>query len=368
MILTSLLVRNFRNIQETRLSLSPGIHLFIGKNAQGKTALIEAVLFLATSTSHRTRREEDLIQWGNDVAFLRGNVQNRDLTYTIECGLEKKRKLLKIDGQILPRVGDLYGHLRVVLFAPEDLNIVSGSPQERRRFIDMAIAQLEPDYIPLLQQFRRSLNQRNQLLKRLQSTPESDSRRELAVWDKTYIDLAVQVISRRCKMIQTFAPLLQNYYEALSEEGPFIMNYSAGNEVSENTIRDAIQAKLERVHQTEIERGNTLAGPHRDDLNLLLDGKHISVFGSQGQRRTAALALRLAEAKLSFEKTGIRPLLLIDDVVYEMDNSRRARFWEHVDQDSQLIVTATSREHLGPGIEPSTIYKVQNGEIYPNST
>jgi DNA replication and repair protein RecF len=364
MILTSFLVRNFRNIQEANLALSRGIHLFSGANAQGKTALVEAILFLATSTSHRTRREEELIRWGEEVAFLRGVIQHGEESESIECGLEKRKKIIKIDKRTLPRVGDLYGHLRTVLFAPEDLQIIAGSPQERRRFLDMAIAQIDSAYIPLLQQFRRALNQRNRILKRLQLTKNAEGMRELGIWDHTFLDYSTQVTRRRCEMTQVLAPLVRSFYESLAEEGPFSMKYSGGDEADEFIIRERLQNRLERIRQSEIERGASLLGPHRDDLQFILADKNVSVFASQGQRRTTALALRLAEAKLSFEKTGARPLLLIDDVIYEMDNTRRGRFWEQVDQSGPLIVTATSREQLGPGLQLTSIFQVHNGEIH----
>ena len=145
MILSSLLARNFRVFSEINLSFEPGMQLFLGRNAQGKTSLIEAVLFLATSLSHRTHREDELIRWGETAAFLRGVTEGGEGGRVIECGLEKKRKAIKIDGKPLTRVGDLYGYLRTVLFAPEDLAIVGGGPLDRRRFLDMAIAQLEAD-------------------------------------------------------------------------------------------------------------------------------------------------------------------------------------------------------------------------------
>ncbi|MGI6454763.1 MAG: DNA replication/repair protein RecF [bacterium] len=368
MHLHSLLIRHFRLISDTVLTLQPGIQLFLGLNAQGKTSLIEAIHFLSTSTSHRTNREEDLIQWSESVAFLRGIVQDRDEQYTIECGLEKKRKVIKIDSVPLPRVGDLYGKLRTVLFAPEDLNIVVGSPHDRRRFLDMAIAQLDPGYIPILQQFRRALHQRNHVLKRVFQRRESEVARELAVWDIPYLQNAVHVISLRIKHVKELAPLVDQYYAGLADEGPLQLSYSGGESPDEQEIHSRLKEKLERSRKVELERGSTQVGPHRDDLLLHLQGRNLSQFGSQGQRRGAALALRLAEARHCHQVVGQRPVLLIDDVVYEMDNPRRARFWQQIDPEGQLIVTATDREHLGQGLEPVRIFQVEHGTIHPSGT
>lgn len=363
MILSSILIRHFRLLSEVKLSLMPGIQLFLGLNAQGKTSLIEAVHFLSTSTSHRTNREDELIEWGEDVTYLRGTVQNHE-EKIIECGLEKKRKMIKIDGQVLPRVGDLYGHLRTVLFAPEDMQIVSGSPQDRRRYLDMTIAQLDPSYILLLQNFRRALRHRNQILKRMQVNPSTEVARELEAWNQPFLSYAAQVVQRRKETVQELAPHVENYYAGLSEEGPLRFTYDIWEEVDSEEILTVLQRKLEKTRRIEVERGSTQAGPHRDDLVLELCEKNVAQFASQGQRRAVSLALRLAEAKYLHLNVGEHPLLLVDDVVYEMDNQRRSRFWQQVDLEGQLIVTATDREHLGPTLEPAQVFQVENGKIY----
>lgn len=362
MILSSLLVRNFRVIDEAAFSLQPGIQLFLGQNAQGKTSLIESILFLSTSTSHRTHREEELIRWGEKVAFLRGVVEQNE-RYTIECGIEKNRKSIKIDGVALPRVGDLYGRLRTVLFAPEDLSIIGGSPQERRRFIDMTIAQLDPQYIHLLHQFRHALHQRNHLLKQIQIRHSPTVEKELDIWNRPFLDFAAQVIGRRADTIKQLSPFVQEHYDGLADDGPMTISYPFSMEGNPVEIRQSLSERLQRLRSSEIDRGSSQVGPHRDDLSLILAGKSLTQYGSQGQRRTAALALRLAQARLCREWVGHWPLLLIDDVIHEMDNHRRTRFWQRIDSSGQIIATATDREYLGSGIEPVRIFKVKNGSI-----
>jgi len=363
MILSSILIRNFRAITEVSLRFNPGMQLFLGCNAQGKTSLVEAILFLSTSTSHRTRREEELIRWNQDTAYLRGEVESEEETIPIECGLEKRKKTIKIDGNPLPRIGDLYGHLRTVLFAPEDLAIIGGSPQDRRRFLDMSISQMDPSYIRLLQQYRRALKQRNHLLKRLQIGRNSSLEKELAVWEQPFLDFAVQVIQERVKTVNHLSPFAADHYAGLADDGPLALSYPAYDTDEAERIRENLNEKLERLRASEIDRGASLAGPHRDDILFTLDGKNLGPFGSQGQRRTAALALRLSEAALCRERVGHWPLLLIDDVLHEMDNIRRAHFWDRIDPSGQSIVTATGREHLGAGFDPAQIFKVDNGSI-----
>ena len=365
MIISSLLIRNFRLLSEISLSLEEGIHLFLGLNAQGKTSLIEALLFLSTSTSHRTRKEEELIRWGETVSYIRGQVeQDKNNQVIIECGLEKKRKIVKIDGNVLPRIRDLYGHLRTVLFVPEDIAIVDGSPQERRRFLDMAIAQMEPSYITILQQYHRIVDHRNHLLKELQIQSTASLKQQLDVWDASFVEFAVQVIFQRAAVIRQLSPFMDEAYSALADDGPLQITYPAGKDADETQLAGKFREKMERIRHIEIERGSSQIGPHRDDIQFFLADKNLALFGSQGQRRSSVLALRLAQAKLFYEIGYGSPVLLIDDAVYEMDNNRRARFWKYLDFSSQMIATATDRDHLGPGINPTKIFKVENGQIY----
>lgn len=363
MIIESLFLRNFRILSELSIQLTPGTQLFIGMNAQGKTSLIEAFLFLSTSTSHRTRREEELIKWGEKTAYLRGHLVFDDTRKKIECGLEKKRKTIKIDEIPIAKVGDLYGHFRTVLFAPEDLNIISGSPHDRRRFIDMAIAQLDPTYIPLLHQFRRALQQRNHGLKKLQKNRSVQLLSEISVWDKPFLENASLIIHRRQSLIQQLAPLINENYSQLASDGPIRLMYGSGEFKNETEIYDYLKEKIERSRNLEIERGSSQYGPHRDDLTIELAGKNISQFGSQGQRRAAALSFRLAQAQICRQITGVWPLLLIDDVIHEMDQCRRNGFWRRLDLTSQMIVTATNPEQLGEAIKPAQRFKVEHGKI-----
>ncbi len=365
MLIHSLLIRNFRILSDISLTLDRGIQLFVGSNAQGKTSLIEAILFLSTSTSHRTHREEELIRWDQNTAFLRAQVQHLGNSETIECGLEKNKKIIKIDDNPLPRVGDLYGLMRTVLFAPEDLYIVSGSPEGRRRFLDMAIAQNDREYIPLLQKYRRTLRQRNQILKNLQGKSSSQAKTELNPWNQPFLDLAVQIIKQRKKATNHLSPLLEHFYAKLADDGPLTLSYRADESDNSEEILNHLKERLERNQTTEIERGTTQTGPHRDDLHIHLQNKNLSQFGSQGQKRTAALALRMAQVRFCLEIVGHRPIMLIDDVVYEMDNTRRTRFWDNIELEGQLIVTATSRDHLGAQLTPTKTFQVENGTIRP---
>lgn len=366
MFLASLRMRNWRNIAATDLELKPGLTIFAGPNAQGKTNILEAVHYLATASSHRTHRQEELVFWGQPAAHIRGEVISGTTSHVLECGLEHGRRLLKRDDQPLHRVGDLYGTLRVTLFAPEDLEIVSGGPQERRRFLDMTVAQMRPGYVRLLQRYRRALRQRNQVLRSMRSSIGSIRDTELDVWDASLAELGAEVVAIRQEAVSKLAPIFQDQYDALAAEGAAKIAYKTrckGESAGE--ISQSILALLRMHRRSDLERGMTAVGPHRDDFSITLEARELSTFGSQGERRTAALALRLAEAQLLAQESGEPPVLLIDDVVYEMDQDRRQRYWERIPDDYQLLVTATDHRELVATRSYGGMFHVTCGSLHP---
>jgi len=365
MFVATLRLRNWRNIESADLTLEPGLTVFVGANAQGKTNILEAVYYLATASSHRTRRNEDLIRWEQPAAHVRGEVAGT-INHVLECGLERKRRILKRDGEPLSRVGDLYGTLRAAFFTPEDLEIVSGSPEQRRRFLDMAVAQVRSGYVRLLQRYKKSVRQRNEVLRSHRGGSSSALENQLQVWDMSLAKLGADIVTARTDAVNSLAPVFQEHYHGLAKEGVTDLSYQTRCEgESESELSESIVQHLQRYRQRDLERGTTTVGPHRDDLSITLDERPLAVFGSQGQRRSAALALRLAESQLLAQKTGEPPVLLIDDVLYEMDRERRRRFWERTPEEYQLLVTATDHQELAATRRCGGMFHVERGSIYP---
>jgi DNA replication and repair protein RecF len=366
MILTHLRLIHWRNIASAALELRPGLTVFTGQNAQGKTNILEGVHYLATASSHRTRRDQELIQWGESTAYIRGEITGPTTSHLVECGIEPGKRLLKHDGQPLARVGDLYGMVRVALFAPEDLEIIQGSPEHRRRFLDMTIAQMQAGYLRLLQQYRRALRQRNQVLRSLKANGMHSEIPQLEVWDRSVADLGGQIAAARRVAIGKLGPILREHYHGLAEQESVEIGYDSRSEgVLPTEIADSILDLLRTHRHSDVERGSTEYGPHRDDITITLDGRSVAVFGSQGQRRTSALALRLSEAQLLAEECGEPPVLLVDDVIYEMDRERRGRFWTRIPENYQLLVTATDHRELAAARECGGMFHVENGSIRP---
>lgn len=370
MFLQSLKIVAFRNITRAQLEFDPGVNVLVGDNAQGKTSVLEAILYLATSTSHRTTRAIDLVQQGCSTAFVGGTVQRADGDTTrIEVGFGAKAKQIKIEGTPLPRVGQLYGRLRVVLFAPEDLEIISGAPHLRRKCLDMLTAQCQPAHIDRLLEYGRALQQRNAFLRR--ADPFSLDETELRSWDEQLAITAVSPIKRRRTVAAVLMTLLEARYRELAGGERVSLRYvpDLGPQALEDDcdLAGLFRSVLHAQRERDITRGVTGRGPHRDDLAFTLGERPLRIHGSQGQRRTAALALRLAEAALIARETGQQAVLLIDDVMYEMDPARRSRFLEQIDQGGQAFITVTHLDALGPLARRAKVFRVVQGQVVPES-
>ncbi len=359
-------LRDWRNIQRAELDFDSGQTLLIGSNGQGKSNLIEAVYALATATSYRTRRDDELIRWGEPAAYLGGRVREDEGSTTLELGIERERrtKRVKVDGKPVARLADIYGHLRVTLLAPEDLQIVSGSPEHRRRYLDMLIAQLTPSHIAVLQAYRRAVRQRNHVLRASGGTATQSTGTQLDAWDRQVAEFGADVMRRRREMASFLFPLAAEKHAVLagggeSLEAAYRPNVAAEPETEFQTILESLAGKRSR----DLERGTTGVGPHRDDVSLRLSEHDAAITASQGERRTIALALRLAQAQAISERSGQESLLLIDDVVYEMDADRKHRFWETLPDSTQRLVTATHPRYLGQKSTEGLIYHVEHGEI-----
>jgi len=362
MFLSHLKIRNFRNLAAVDLDLSAGVNLFFGPNAQGKSALLEAVSYLATSTSHRTRRDDELIRWGEEAAYVRGQLAGGP-EEALEFGLSREGKQVKVAGERLKRICDLYGRLRVVLFVPEDLEIVSGGPSERRRFIDLTLAQVESGHITHLQEYQQVLRSRNQLLKRAEGRRFDPD--ELASWDHQLVEAALPVFEARRQALEELAEDLERFHRQMTDGAETLrVDYQCSARSGEDQpLKQAYREQLAASRERDLQLGSTCLGPHRDDLRFTLDGRDLRAFGSQGQRRTSVLALRLAELEWLRRKTGQHPLMLLDDVIYEMDEGRRGHFFKAIEQGGQALITATELEHLAPLAPRAKLFRVSGGEV-----
>ncbi|WP_129045493.1 DNA replication/repair protein RecF [Companilactobacillus metriopterae] len=350
MYIKELKLVNFRNYQSLDIEFSPNINVFLGQNAQGKTNLLESMYFLALTRSHRTSNDKDLINWQSEFARISGLVvrDNRN-SLSLDLAVSKSGKKARINNLEQKKLSSYIGNLNVVLFSPEDLSIVKGNPAIRRKFIDMEFGQISSQYLAAVTNFRKSLKQRNAYLKKLQYQKNGD-RVYLEVLSDQLAQFCAQVVYQRLIFLSKIQKFAQNIHSEIS-------NQTEKLEFSYQTFFDPADKSLEEIYeiyknkfqdnsQKEIDRGITLYGPNRDDLLFLINQKNVQDFGSQGQQRSVALSLKLAEVELIKSEVGDYPILLLDDVLSELDNVRQTHLLSSIGDNVQTFITTTSIDDI----------------------
>lgn len=349
MYIRELSLQNFRNYNYLNLVLHPGINVFVGDNAQGKTNILESIYLCATARSHRTNQEKEVIQWDETEAHIKLIIQKKFIEDVIDFHMDKRGKGVAINRIPIKKLGDLLGVLNVVMFSPEDLQMIKRSPGERRRFIDIELCQLDRMYYYGLQQYHKVLKQRNGLLKNFNNT--SDARNVLEIWDMQIVEYGTNVINKRIKFIKKLEKIAQEIHFNISgDKEKLEIIYDPSVNVEE------YGKKLSSNHDKDIFRRSTSIGPHRDDLIFLINKMDVRTYGSQGQQRTVVLSIKLAQLKMIQEILGEQPILLLDDVLSELDYHRQQFLFRHT-QNIQTLITCT-------GIEES-VWNMQNiGKLF----
>ncbi|MDI3327741.1 MAG: DNA replication/repair protein RecF [Alicyclobacillaceae bacterium] len=365
MFLESIALRRFRNYGELDLSTDAPVNVFIGENAQGKTNLLEAIAVLALTKSHRTHRSLDMIQWGSDEAAVSGVVRRRSNRVALSLRLTSRGKQAWVGGVERRRISDYVGHLNVVLFTPEDLQLIKGGPSVRRRFLDMEIGQVSPVYLHDLQQYLRILAQRNHLLRQSSGRRDPALERSLEVWDEQLVFYAGRIVLRRHRFVQTLERYARQIHEQISggREELSLAYESVPEPWTPETLEDALRRHLAARRATDLLRGSTTVGPHRDEVQILINGRPAGTFGSQGQQRTAALALKLAEIELIREEVGEYPVLLLDDVLSELDEARQIHLVSAMGSKVQTFVTSTSLGVLETIASDLRVFRISQGRV-----
>jgi len=360
MIIKNVELSEFRNYDRQSIDTEPGINVFYGDNAQGKTNILEAVYLCACARSHRTARDADLIRHSADRYTVRINFVNQngsedeiEIEYLEAVPGDPQRtrsqRIVRQNGLKLDRIGDLMGLFHAVIFAPEDLMLVKEGPSTRRRYLDLLISQVRPSYFLNLQQYSRYLLQRNKLLKQIVTLDEK-ARLQLEVWNQALAEQAAGLIEQRMIYTRRIAELAAEAQEKISSgrEKLYIKYRTVSGikpDFTKKQIADYYLEKLNTNMADDLDKRTTGQGPHRDDLELSLDGDGLKPFASQGQQRSAVLALKLAELAILRQDTGEAPVLLLDDVMSELDESRRVRLLENIN-DAQVFVTCTDAQQV----------------------
>lgn len=368
MFIERLALTDYRNYDSLELSFSPHINVLIGENAQGKTNIMEAIYVLSMAKSHRTANDRELIRWEQEYGKIEGDIKRKYGRLPLELTISKKGKKARVNHLEQNRLSLYIGQLNVVMFAPEDLNLVKGSPQVRRRFLDMEIGQISPVYLHDLLTFQKVLKQRNAILK--------DNRGKLDftdvmfdIYTEQYIQLAVQIIRKRFYFIELLQKWAEPIHKGISRgieqlkvTYGTLKEFDSGQTAEQ--MEEILSRKLHEVRRRELERGMTLIGPHRDDLHFFVNDYDIQTYGSQGQQRTTALSLKLAEIDLVKQEVGETPVLLLDDVLSELDDYRQSHLLNIMQGQVQTFVTTTNIAGIDhETIRDAELYEVSAGKV-----
>lgn len=368
MELQSLQLRNFRNYKELSVEFVPGVNVFLGPNAQGKTNLLEAIYVLALTRSHRTTTDKELIGWDGKEASVQGIVKKQYGNVPLSLMFTNKGKKARMNHLDQAKLANYIGQLNVILFAPEDLALVKGAPSIRRSFIDREFSQMSPKYLYIANQYRAVLKQRNQYLKQLQSKQAKDIL-FLEVLTDQLTNFASELIVRRLNLLKKLDAAAAPIHAAITQNAEslqinYVSQLHADELGDETTIKQAMMARFENLQPREIIMGTTLLGPHRDDLLFNVNDHDVATFGSQGQQRTTALAVKLAEIDLMKQETGEYPILLLDDVLSELDTTRQTHLLTAIQDKVQTFITTPSLSDVAKQLinEPK-IFNVSAGTL-----
>ncbi|HUV05603.1 MAG TPA: DNA replication/repair protein RecF [Armatimonadota bacterium] len=369
MHIQTLHLQNFRNYGEASIVPGPGLNVALGRNAQGKTSLLEAIYLLATARSWRAGRDSELMRWGAEHTRVSAEVardERNDVEIEVVLGKAEKKQV-RVNTIRQTRLSDLMSQMNVVLIEPRDVEIVRGEPSERRKFLNLEISQIQPQYCHLLVNYRRVLEQRNRLLRELQVKRLGDG--ELRAWDEQLVAYGARILERRLEFVRRAGALARIIHSQITDgaetlEAGYAPSLDLGSAEAAAELATALGAHLEQIRGEEIRRGMTLVGPQRDDVMFAVDGVDARVYGSHGQQRTIALSLRLAELELMEEAAGEPPIVLLDDVMTDLDEERRAHVFEMTRGRCQTFLTAANTRVLDPELlEGGRLFRVSGGQV-----
>lgn len=365
MILEEISLKNFRNYDSLKIKLNPQINIIYGNNAQGKTNLLESIYVLGITRSHRLNIDTNLIKDGEEISRISGIIKQDKIKKRLEVTLSKNKKELKIDKNDIKKVSDyILSSLNIIIFYPEDLEIIKGSPNIRRNFLNLELSQLSDNYLKILTEYNKLLKIRNDYLKKISKGIKID---ENYFWIITnyMIDKAIIIFKMRKKFVEKLNDQCENIFYELSKLENFKITYKSNlfDYLGED-MKNRLFEKYQSIYKREIKLGTTLLGPHRDDLEFYLEDKNLKDYGSQGQQRLAILSMKLSEIDIFKVYKNTYPILLLDDVFSELDDIKKNNIMKFIKENIQVIITTTDLKRINKKIFASAkIFKIKNGEV-----
>ena len=346
-------IKNFRNYKEQEINLEKNINIFYGENAQGKTNIIESIFLCSLGKSFRAKKDIEMIKINEKNAIVEIEYEKSDREGKIKIKLENKKNIY-LNGIKIKKLSELLGNLNIVIFTPDDINILKGGPQNRRRFLDIMISQLRPNYMHILNLYLKTIDQRNKYLKQIKE--ENKDEKLLEIWDEKLAEYAIKIYEYRKEFIDKIIEKIKIIHNKITNGKEEIeLEY-----LTECINKEKYLYLLKERRKLDIIKGFTTKGIHRDDFMIYINKKEINIYGSQGQNRTAMLSLKLAELQVIYDEIGEYPILLLDDFMSELDKNRRKNFLENI-KDTQVIITGT--EKLDIENLKYLEYNVSNGQI-----
>ena len=331
-------LNNFRNYNNKEIKLHENINVFFGENAQGKTNIIESIFLCSIGKSFRTNKEKELIKFNEEKTLVEINYEKSDRTGNIKIEIGEKKQVY-LNGIKIKKLSELLGNINIVIFTPDDINILKGGPQNRRKFLDIMISQLRPNYMHILSLYNKTLEQRNNYLKQIKTEKKDENL--LDIWDEKLIDYGIKIYEYRKEFLEKIKNKIKNIHKDITNGREDIeIKY-----ISDAITRQTFINELKSRRKLDIIKGFTTKGVHRDDFIIYINKKEVGTFGSQGQNRTAMLSLKLSELQVIYDDIGEYPILLLDDFMSELDSKRRESFLNNI-KDIQVIITCTEKLRL----------------------
>lgn len=361
MFIKSIYLNKFRNYDQLKIDFKNGINIIVGENGQGKTNLLESIYVLGLTKSHRSFIDNNLIKEGENKSIIQGLIEKENIStkYEIEIG---NSKILKIDNDKIKKITDYISNINIIIFYPDDLEIIKGSPNLRRRYINLEISQLCSNYMTILNDYNKLLKMRNDYLKN-----NYIDNNYLNIITNYLIEKATQIILMRKKFIDRLNEIIPKIYEDISELSNFSIKYKCCikiDEYNEKNIVKKLKNISEEIKNTEIKYKTTLFGPHKDDIEFYLNNYNLKLYGSQGQQRMAILSLKLAEIEIFKKYKNTLPILLLDDVFSELDDKKKNNLLNYINENIQTIITTTDINNINNDIvKKSNIIEIFNGNI-----
>lgn len=347
-------INNFRNYNLQEINLEKNINIFYGENAQGKTNIIEAIFLCSMGKSFRAKKDIEMIKLNSENSIVEIEFEKKDRDGKIKIELGNKKNIY-LNGIKLKKLSELLGNLNTVIFTPDDINILKGAPQNRRRFLDIMISQIKPNYMYNLNLYLKTIEQRNNYLRQIRE--EGKDEKLLDIWDEKLVEYANNIYLYRKEFIEKIKNKIEKIHNQITDEKEKIeIDYITNCKSKEEYMK-----LLKERRKLDIIKGYTTKGIHRDDLIFYINNKQLDIYGSQGQHRTAILSLKLSEVEIIKDEIGESPILLLDDFMSELDEKRRVHLLEKID-DTQVIITCTEKINLAN--KNILIYNVKNGEVF----